>query len=165
MSNPKILISACLLGDSVRYDGKHKLIDHPVLKQWLDAGVLLKQCPEVSGGLSIPRAPAEIQTQTGDQIQVKTIDGDNVTKAFELGASNTLALCLKHKIQIAILTEGSPSCGSSRINDGKFSGNKIAGEGITTQKLRANNIKVFSHHQLEQASEYFQQVIKNELVD
>ncbi len=161
MASYRILISACLLGDSVRYDGQHKLLDHPIIKNWSDAGYLLKQCPEVSGGLSIPRLPAEINAGDRDAVSVLDIEGNDVTQAFELGANNTLALCLKHHIKLAVLTEGSPSCGSSKINNGEFSGTKIVGEGITTRKLRANNIKVFSHLQLEQADQYFRHVILN----
>lgn len=159
MPNYKILISACLLGDSVRYDGKHKLLDHPVIKYWSNAGYLLKQCPEVSGGLSIPRLPAEIKLINQHSAHVENIEGEDVTLAFELGANNTLEMCLKYHIKLAILTDGSPSCGSSKINDGEFSGSKIIGEGITTRKLRANDIKVFSHQQLEQADEYFKRFI------
>jgi uncharacterized protein YbbK (DUF523 family) len=159
MSQTKILISACLLGDSVRYDGNHKLLAQPIIQQWSEAGFLLKQCPEVSGGLPIPRLPAEIQTDKNHRIAVKNIQGEDVTQAFLQGAKNTLALCVKHHIKMAILTEGSPSCGSSQINDGQFSGTKIHGQGVTTQLLTRNNIKVFSHLQLTQAQQYFEQYL------
>ncbi len=158
-SNPKILISACLLGDSVRYDGQHKLIAHPIIEQWSKAGYLIKQCPEVSGGLSIPRPPAEIQDAEASAITVLTNQGEDVTQAFTDGANHTLQLCLQYNIKLAILTEGSPSCGSSLINDGNFSGNKIKGEGLTTRLLRQHQIKVFSHNQLESADLYFKQCI------
>ena len=61
----KILISACLAGDLVRYDGKQKPLTNEVLCKWSRKGLLVNVCPEVSGGLNIPRLPAEIVNGTG----------------------------------------------------------------------------------------------------
>ncbi|MAE74268.1 MAG: purine-nucleoside phosphorylase, partial [Bdellovibrionaceae bacterium] len=58
---PKILFSACLLGQKVRYDGDDVLTDHPAIKEWTQKGLLISICPEVAGGLPVPRPPAEIQ--------------------------------------------------------------------------------------------------------
>ena len=150
MSTPKILISACLVGAPVRYDGKSNQIDHDILKKWQNKDILLPICPEVSGGLSTPRDPAEIQI---DGV-VKTQAGIDVTNQFKLGAETALKQALKYNIKIAILTEKSPSCASQFIYDGQFSRHLIEGKGLTAQLLEKNGIKVFNQFQLVEAERY-----------
>jgi len=142
----KILISACLLGERVRYDAKQKSLQHPLIDYWKEAGILYPVCPEVLGGLPTPRPAAEIQTNG----RVLTGQEEDVTKAFKQGAEKTLALALKHRINIVILTERSPSCGSSNIYDGNFSRTIIDGQGITTKLLRKHGIQVFNQFQLQE---------------
>ena len=113
---------------------------------WHSQGFLLSACPEVLGGLTTPRPAAEIQING----RVQTNQGADVTQAFIKGAEKTLALALKHQIKIVILTERSPSCGSSNIYDGSFSRTMIDGQGVTTKLLRDNGIAVFNQFQLEQ---------------
>jgi uncharacterized protein YbbK (DUF523 family) len=135
----KILISACFLGQKVRYNGKVKTLLNPLLSQWQAEKRLVGICPEIVGGLTVPRAPAEIQGQN-----VITCDGDDVTKQFISGAKQALALCQQHNIRFALLKESSPSCGSSTIYDGTFSEIKIKGQGVCSQLLREHGIQVFS---------------------
>ena len=142
----KILISACLYGQAVRYDGRDNLVDHPALQQWQAEGRLVELCPEVCGGLPIPRPPAEIQPDG----RVLTTQGDDVTAAFRAGADRALALCRRHHIRLALLKENSPSCGSHFIYDGQFSGTRVAGQGLTAAALQAAGIRVFSEHQIDQ---------------
>ena len=162
MTTEFILISACLLGEKVRYDAKHLLLEDNIIRQWMKMGVLTPLCPEVAGGLKIPRPPAEIQHLPNRPIKVINILKQDVTEQFSTGAKLALKTCQQQNIQMAILTEGSPSCGSSLINDGQFSKNKISGEGITTRILRKNGIKVFNQHQLPQANEFYLQIIAKE---
>ncbi|MBA6340725.1 DUF523 domain-containing protein [Colwellia sp. MB02u-10] len=143
----KILISSCLLGNKVRYDGGDNLLTHTTLIRWKEEQRLVVICPELAGGLTTPRAPAEIRI-IGEKIIVKTIIGHDVTRAFEQGANQALLLCQKHNIRYALLKESSPSCGSSSIYNGQFNQQKIPGQGITTTILRANGIKVFSEKNL-----------------
>jgi uncharacterized protein YbbK (DUF523 family) len=150
----KILISACLLGQRVRYDAKVNKLDNQLIDQWLAQGILLGICPEVTGGLTTPRAAAEIQ----DDLSVKTAMGKDVSQAFILGAQKTLATALANNIKVAVLTEKSPSCGSSKRYDGSFSRNLIAGEGVTTQLLREHGIKVFNQFQLQQVQDYLNNI-------
>ncbi|QFI53249.1 DUF523 domain-containing protein [Aeromonas simiae] len=138
-----ILISACLLGMPVRYDGRSKGILSDWLHQLGAKGHLLPFCPEVAGGLATPRPPAERRGE-----QVVTEAGEDVTAAFERGAALALALCQREGITIALLKEGSPSCGSGRIYSGRFDGIKVPGEGKTAQLLRRHGITVFSEDQL-----------------
>lgn len=141
ISYEKILISACFLGQKVRYNGKIKTLEHELITQWHQQGRLVSICPEVIGGLAVPRPAAEINQLSGKVIASNGID---VSKEFEQGAIKALELCQKYGIQFALLKESSPSCGSKFIYDGTFSNNKISGEGKTTKLLRENGIKVFS---------------------
>jgi len=150
----KILISACLLGEKVRFDGKSKKINAQILEIWQAENRLIPLCPEVAGGLSVPRAPVEIQGES-----VINILGEDVSQAFGKGAQKALELCQQHDIHIAILKEGSPSCGVTQINDGTFSHTKITGQGVTTRLLQKHGVKVFSEHQLEEAEIYFKDII------
>jgi len=143
----KILVSACLLGEKVRYDGgdSRKV---GLLETWQAEGRVIPLCPEVAGGLPVPRSPAEIQADD----RIINIEHEDVTDAFERGAQKALELCKHHQIEIAILKEGSPSCGSSLINNGNFDRTKIPGQGITTRLLKANHIRVFSENELDQVA-------------
>ncbi len=145
---PKILISACLLGEAVRYDGGHclkHLDEHgfALIQSWQAQGLLLPLCPEVSGGLPVPRPAAEILGNS-----VRTREGVDVTAAFKAGANKALALCQQHQIQYAILKQGSPSCGNFLINDGSFQSVKIQGTGITASLLQRHGIQVFNETEL-----------------
>lgn len=149
----KILVSACLLGKRVRYDGKELSVDEGILQDWLREGRLVSVCPEVDAGMSIPRAAAEISYGDGAMVlvgssSVLTKAGVDVSNYFLKGAKLALDLCREHEIRVAILTEASPSCGSSVIHDGTFSAAKKAGEGVTTALLRQHGVSVFSQHQL-----------------
>ena len=123
----------------MRYDGKSKAIPHPQIATWLQQQRLVVICPEVAGGLTVPRPKAEIKAGL-----VITEHGDDVSKAFADGATQALALCQQHNIRYALLKDYSPSCGSSAIYNGDFSAVKIAEQGITTQMLSANDITVYS---------------------
>ena len=139
----KILVSACLLGQSVRYDGQGKGLPDPCLARWQAQGRLVSVCPELAGGLPVPRAPAERQGA-----RVVTVQGEDVTAAFACGAQAALQLCQAHGIRLALLKEGSPSCGSQQIYDGTFAGQRVAGEGVTAALLRAHGIQVYAETQL-----------------
>ncbi|NQY64228.1 MAG: DUF523 domain-containing protein [Alteromonadaceae bacterium] len=137
----KILVSACLLGERVRYNAEVISLSDEIFNEWHQEGRLVSICPEVTGGLSIPRAPAEIEQSSG---KVFTKDGDDKTDAFMIGANKALLLCQRYNIKYALLKESSPSCGSKLIYDGHFAEKKISGQGITTKLLREYGIKVFS---------------------
>tara|TARA_R110001632_G_scaffold548_8_gene1988 strand:- start:548 stop:1015 length:468 start_codon:yes stop_codon:yes gene_type:complete len=143
----KVLISSCFLGNKVRYDGGDNLLVNTTLLRWQAENRLVVICPELAGGLSTPRPPAELK-MVGDSIQVKTITGDDVTDEFKNGANKALLLCQKYNIQYALMKESSPSCGSTSIYNGQFSQQKIAGQGITSALLRSNGVKVFSEKNL-----------------
>lgn len=153
----KILMSACLLGQKVRYDGGDCLQNHSRLQAWLDAGKVVTICPEMAGGLATPRPPAEIQGgKTGDVVlqglaTVLTSTGIDVTEEFVKGAQKALALAQKHQVRVAILKAKSPSCGSNTVYDGNFTGQQIPGMGITAALLSQHGILVFDENQIDEA--------------
>lgn len=137
-----ILVSACLLGINCQYNGKNNLTEK-LLEFLKDKGEFIAVCPEVLGGLPIPRDRAEI---VGNK--VKTAKGKNVTKQFLKGAERVLKIAKENNVKTAILKAKSPSCGSSWIYDGTFSWNLIKGDGITAALLKKNGIKVFTEKDL-----------------
>ena len=136
----KLLISSCLLGNNVKYNGKNNYVEG--IEKLKDLYDLVIICPEVMGGLSIPRIPSEIYNNG-----VINKEGTNVTLEFTKGAEIALELVKKYKIKKALLKDGSPSCGSSYIYDGTFKGNRIKGYGITVRALLKENVKVFTENE------------------
>jgi uncharacterized protein YbbK (DUF523 family) len=149
----KVLVSACLLGERVRYHGGDARFEHPILERWNTEGRLVPICPEVAGGLTTPRPAAEITT-TPHGRRVLTAAGGDVTAAFELGAAAAARACATGGIRIAILKDGSPSCGSGLVYDGTFSGRHIQGHGFTAARLTADGVAIFSESEIEAAADY-----------
>jgi len=150
----KILISACLAGDLVRYDGKRKPFDHVMIREWEDRGMLVRFCPEVAGGLATPRPPAEIINGNGGDVlgkkaRILTSTGKDVSSQFIRGALLALELIRVHKIKIAILKEKSPSCGTGYIYDGTFKKKLVPGMGVTATLLKKNGVIVFPETEIE----------------
>jgi uncharacterized protein YbbK (DUF523 family) len=142
-----ILVSACLAGLDVKYNGSHNLNEK--IKKWFDEKKAIPICPEVLGGLSIPREPAEIVGGEGEDVldghaKVITNNGIDVTEQFIKGANETLKIALDLNATMVILKERSPSCGSSMIYSGEFNGNKKRGTGVTAALLKRNGIQVLS---------------------
>ena len=138
----RILISACLVGDNVKYNGGNN--KSPLIDRLLEKYELIPFCPEVEGGLKTPRSPSEIKDG-----QVVNQEGQDVTFAFEKGAELAFNICLFLKIKKVILKETSPSCGSKQIYDGSFSHKVIPGMGITARYLKEKGIEVYSENDIE----------------
>ena len=159
-----ILVSACLIGRPVRYDGAHQRSSHPALQRWLAQGRVVPVCPEVAGGLPVPRAPAEIVGLGGGpavlagQAQVMDAQGRVLSAAFVAGAQQALALAQAQGIRVALLKEGSPSCGSQRIYDGRFAGLSLPGQGVSAALLRAAGLRVFSEDQWDEADRWLHEL-------
>ena len=138
----KILISACLVGDNVKYDGKNN--KSPLIEKLLEKFELVPFCPEVEGGLRIPREPSEIK-----EGMVVTKSGRDVTSKFVDGAERAFNICLYLGIRYAILKDNSPSCGSTHVYDGTFSNKLVKGEGITASYLKSKGIKIITESEIE----------------
>ncbi|MBP8829763.1 MAG: DUF523 domain-containing protein [Desulfobacter sp.] len=150
----KILISACLLGQPVRYDGRSCPFKCSLIDLWQTKGLLVPVCPEMDGGLPVPRPPAEISPGGGPGVwagtaRVTTRQAD-VTAFFIKGAQAALDKAVACGIKTALLKQKSPSCGSCRIYDSSFSRSLVAGMGVTTALLRQNGIMVFGEDQIDQ---------------
>jgi uncharacterized protein YbbK (DUF523 family) len=148
-SKPFILISSCLMGENVKYNGGNNAIDPALLQRLRDSAELIPVCPEVAGGLPIPRIPAE-----GVGEKVVNQAGVDVTAFFEKGAGAALNAARAHHAVAAILKERSPSCGVHQVYDGTFSKRLIDGGGKTTTLLRQHGIKIFNENEIEECLEY-----------
>ena len=154
-----VLVSACLLGSPVRYNAIHKRCDSEVLARWLAQGRVVPVCPEVSGGLPVPRPPAEISSGAGGaqvllgKAGVFDRQGQDVSAAFIAGAQYVLTQAQRQGIRVAVLKEGSPSCGSGYIYDGTFAGVRVAEQGVTAALLESAVCRVFSEDQFVEANE------------
>ncbi|GAA4242858.1 DUF523 domain-containing protein [Actinomadura meridiana] len=149
----RILVSSCLVGRPVRYDGAAKPLHADLFEQWRTEGRLVPFCPEISGGLPVPRPPAEIIDGDGHAVldgtaRIRTAKGEDVTAEFLQGAHQALATARRSGARITLLKEGSPSCGSHRIYDGTHTGTRIPGEGVTAALLERSGIQVFSENDL-----------------
>ena len=151
----KVLISACLLGDNVKYSGGNNLTPELVTMLEKYNVKIVKICPECFAGLPIPRVPSEIRED-----KVFSKDGWDITEEFLSGAEKTYQIAKRKRVDFAILKERSPSCGSSFIYDGSFSGKVIQGQGLTAKKLSKENIIIFSEKNLDEIKDYLEKLNK-----
>lgn len=138
-----IIISACLLGEPCRFDGSGK--HNPELMNLLKDKNLVAVCPEVSGGLPTPRPPAEI---LGDR--VFRANGEDVSAAFQKGATECTKQASAARAHLAILKSRSPACGCGQVYDGSFSKSLVEGDGIFTQHLKSAGVKCISDEEFLQ---------------
>ncbi len=139
-------VSSCLAGVNCTYKGSNHLIDK--VKELVNDGKAITICPEVLGGLNVPRPPCEIVNK--DRGSVESIDGNDFTKEFHLGAKRTLEILKKHHIKVVLLKSKSPSCGKGKIYDGTFSNKIIKGDGINTKLLEENGILVYNEDRIDE---------------
>lgn len=154
----RILVSACLIGAPVRYDGTGKALASPVLARWQAEGRLVPACPEMLGGLPTPRPAAEICGGDGAAVlaghaRIRTRAGDDVTDAFVAGAGAALSAARAAGCRFALLMPRSPSCGVRSIHDGSFSGALRPGRGATAALLVAAGLEVFGADEIDALAE------------
>ena len=145
----RVIVSACLLGLKVRYDALSK--ENKELISLMNEFEFVPVCPEVFGGLPTPRFPSEIN---GEKVINK--EGVDVTSNYLRGAEETLRLCRLYECDTVVLKSKSPSCGKGLIYDGTFTGNLVNGNGVTTDLLLKNGIKVYTEDEF--INEYKQRV-------
>lgn len=114
MSKPSILVSSCILGENVRYDGGNKLDSYisTHLAKYIDFKMT---CPELLMGMGVPREPVNIvldENNNKKMISIKT-KVDYTDKA--LVVSEKIIEDFGHSISGAILQKKSPSCGVERV--------------------------------------------------
>ena len=142
----KVLVSACLLGEVVRYDGRHNLFSHPLLEKLKHEDRLVTICPEVAGGLSVPRPYSTIARRI--PVEVITDDGEDVTPQFVLGAELTAELAKREGCVAALMKADSPACGNRDVLGAAFSGKEASGAGIAAQELIESGIPVFNESEI-----------------
>ena len=155
----RIFVSACIIGRPVRFNGTDNLVRDALMQQWQEEGRLVPLCPEVAAGFPTPRAPAEIEPGLNGgaildgRARVYEDNGTDVTKPFVKGAELALETARRAGCRFALLTDGSPSCGSTYQYSGHFDMQTRTGEGVVAALLRRNGIRVFAEDALQELSE------------
>lgn len=134
-------VSACLLGENCKYSGGNNYSERVI--EYIKGHEVVSICPEVLGGLTIPRDPAEIVDGV-----VKHKDGSSVDKEFRDGAKKALEILKDKGAEHVILQSRSPSCGVNTIYDGTFSGKLIPGNGVFVELLKAEGFNVIDVEEL-----------------
>lgn len=155
----KVLVSGCLNGPPIRYNQTNVPVESPIWDRWEAEGRLVPFCAELAAGFSIPRPPAEITDGDSGAVLCGTgvvaeDTGNDVTGLFTEGARLAVEHARENGCVIAVLTDGSPSCGSTYQYDGTFTGATRTGTGVVAQLLIDSGIRVFPESQLEQADAY-----------
>lgn len=138
----KILCSACLCGCACRYDGRSTR--HPLLERLAGFHELIPVCPEVLGGLGIPRSPVELR-----QGRVLDSTGKDWTPSLRQGVDSVMKMVDEIRPDLCILQQRSPSCGHGLIYDGTFTGRLAKGEGLLSRALLDRHIPILPGDQLD----------------
>ena len=143
-----------MIGENVKYDGGNNALHVKILEQWKEEGVLVPLCPEVLGGLSVPRLPCEVLARTDTVINRR---GEDVSEAFAKGAEQSLKIAKEEGVCMAILKARSPSCGKDIIYDGTFTSRRVNDSGLTCKLLQESGIVVYSEEELALAEAFWRQ--------
>ena len=147
-----VLISACLAGVPCTYAAEAKTRDWALAL--MTEGRAVAVCPEVAGGLPVPRPEAEIRNGDGADVldggaRVVSVEGDDVTDNYLRGAEVAIGAARRSGARLAILKARSPSCGCGAIYDGTFEERTIPGDGVTTAALKREGLDVFTDEDVE----------------
>ncbi len=130
---PLVAVSACLLGQRVRYDGQDKY-SGLIAEQLKPYCRLLAVCPEVEIGLGVPRAKIRL-TEVNGQIKVLKTDESDVDVSGLL-ADFALQFVKQHAVSGLILQDKSPSCGIENTQLFSQSGEQIGfGSGLFAKTI------------------------------
>ncbi len=155
----KILVSGCLNGRPIRFNSTNVSVESEIWDRWESEGRLVAFCPELAAGFPVPRPPAEIVGSTASVVlqgvgRVEEDNGTDVTDMFVDGANLAVERAKAEGCVMAVLTDGSPSCGTTYTYDGTFRGGTVEGMGVTAQLLQDQGLRVFPEDQLEEADRY-----------
>lgn len=144
------LVSACLLGIDCRYDGRNSLSERVL--RLAERMTLIPVCPELLGGLGVPRKPMRIVGGSGSDVlegRARVMDegGVDITEQMLRGARQVLRLAKLLGAHIAVMKAKSPSCGCGEI-EGE-GGSIILGDGVTSALLKREGISVVTEEELE----------------
>lgn len=141
------LVSACLAGARCRYDGGS--CPHPLVESLVAKGEAVAVCPELLGGLGVPREPCEIRVDGRRAQKIVTRSGADCTRPYMRGARKTLRIVRSLHIDKAILKSRSPSCGYGAVHDGEFSGALVSGNGVTAALLLRKGVRIYTEEQVD----------------
>ena len=142
----KIMVSACLLGENCKYNGGNNYNEK--LAAFTREHTVIPVCPEVLGGLPVPRPNSEIVNGV-----VINREGHSVDAEYRRGAELALALARREQPDLIILQSRSPSCGVRQIYDGTFTGTKIPGQGIFAACAIREGFRVIDVEELQKEQE------------
>lgn len=125
----KVLVSACLLGENCKYNGRNNY--NSAVVDFVKDKDVLPICPEMMAGMGCPRTPIEIV----DGVLMDR-NGNNVDASMREAVAQAMEMIRKEDIQCAVLQSRSPTCGVNQIYDGSFSGKLIEGSGVFVQALK-----------------------------
>ena len=151
-SEGRVVVSACLAGVACTHEAEPKTRDWAV--KLVAEGRAVLVCPEVAGGLPIPRPAAEIVEGSGEDVvagraRVISEDGDDVTQQYMAGARKAADAARAANAKLAVLKARSPSCGCGKIYDGTFRGELRAGDGVTAAMLKQEGLEVVSDEEVD----------------
>jgi uncharacterized protein YbbK (DUF523 family) len=144
---PRYLVSACLAGIRCRYDGGS--CPNSVVESLVESGEAVAVCPELLGGLDVPREPCEIRVDGRRAQKIVTRSGADCTRKYMKGARKTLRIVRSLHIEKAILKSRSPSCGYGVVHDGEFSGALVNGNGVTAALLLREGVRIYTEEQVD----------------
>lgn len=137
------MVSACLLGQKCKYNGGDNYSDK--VAEYAKGHEIIPVCPEVEGGLPIPRTPCEIVNGV-----ITDRNGVIRDREFRTGAEICLKKAIDEKVEFAILQSRSPSCGVKQIYDGSFTGKLTDGKGVFAELLLDHGINTIDAEELEE---------------
>lgn len=159
----KVIVSGCLNGPPIRFNRSNVDVTSDIWDRWAAEGRLVPFCAELAAGMAVPRPPAETVGGDGGAViageaRVLENDGNDVTGLFVDGARKAVRRARERGCVAAVLVDGSPSCGSSYVYDGSFTGATTDGMGVTARMLADAGIAVFSEHQIAAADAFVRSV-------
>ena len=145
-----VLVSACLLGENCKYNGKNNRSE--ALIRRLQGHRVIPVCPEVLGGLGVPRPCVELRDGRAVDCNGRDVDAAfraGVDAAFRAGVEKALRQIEGQAIDLAVLQSRSPTCGVKQIYDGSFSRRLIDGQGLLAAALTARGVRVVDVEDLD----------------
>ncbi len=129
---PRICVSACLLGEPVRYDGDTK--PHAWVRDELSrVAELVPVCPESDLGMGVPREPVDLHGEPAAPRMIGVESGEDWTGRMVAWCERRVEALLAEGLDGAVLKSRSPSCGvgSTPVKP------DVVGDGLFALALRA----------------------------
>lgn len=125
---PRVGISSCLLGQAVRYDGRHKR-DEPLIADLGPRVEWVPVCPEIEIGLGTPRPPIQLQDIGGAVRLIMSSTGRDLTDVMREYSARKADALSGLRLAGYVLKSRSPSCG--------LGSTPVVGARVGTDELRS----------------------------